>query len=178
MMGPMQAISTCLAKSFALNGRASRQEYWWFLPVGLLLPVLCFIGLEKMFPENYTLLNVAISAVFLFPLIAVTARRLQDTGKHSDTIKTPASALAGFVVSIWAWSKFGDWLNFAFAEIDAPAGFGLLFIAGPVALIILATFLYFLLVGMVTGAPLFGQMLVPSEPGMNKYGPNPLEAHA
>lgn len=29
-MGPLDAIKTCLAKSFQFKGRASRSEFWWF----------------------------------------------------------------------------------------------------------------------------------------------------
>ena len=37
-MRPAEAIPICLVKSFQWKGRASRSEYWWFLPVGIALP--------------------------------------------------------------------------------------------------------------------------------------------
>ena len=30
-MGPVQALKTCLRKSFQFSGRASRSEFWWFM---------------------------------------------------------------------------------------------------------------------------------------------------
>ena len=107
--------------------------------------------------------------------MSVTARRLQDTGEDGHFIKIPAGALFGFILSMWSFDKFTNWLELAFSTIDGPTGFGLVLLAGPVLLIMLSFILYFLFSGLVNGTPMFGQMLIPSQPNPNKFGPNPHE---
>ena len=62
-----EAIKVCLNKFADLNGRARRSEFWWFqLFAYLVSSITCGIG----------------GLVLLIPLLAVTSRRLHDTG-HS-----------------------------------------------------------------------------------------------
>ena len=39
-MGPLDAIKTCLAKSFQFKGRASRAEFWWFACALFIITIL------------------------------------------------------------------------------------------------------------------------------------------
>ena len=62
-----EAIKVCFNKFADFNGRARRSEFWWFqLFAYLVSSVTCGIG----------------GLVLLIPLLAVTSRRLHDTG-HS-----------------------------------------------------------------------------------------------
>gem|GEM_PF-1094145 len=174
-MRPVTAIQTGFRKSLTFSGRASRSAYWWFLPFGFGLPICVYLGLEVWNTEQSMWTHIAVSSLFLLPLISVTARRLQDTGEDGHFIRIPTGALIGFILSAWSISEFSSWLEMVFSTIDGPAGFGLLLIAGPIVLILLSFTLYFLISGLVTGSPMFGQMLVPSQSGPNKFGPNPSE---
>ena len=51
-VGPVQAIKTCLSKSFKFSGRASRSEFWWFvLFIALITLFIPFIaGFMVAFP--------------------------------------------------------------------------------------------------------------------------------
>jgi len=71
------------------SGRARRKEYWMFtlfFMLFLLVPSFIFGVLIGMFP-NYTVLIsggiilVALYFIHLVPALAVTVRRLHDTGK-------------------------------------------------------------------------------------------------
>ena len=62
-----EAIKVCFNKFADFNGRARRSEFWWFqLFAYLVSGITCGIG----------------GLVLLIPLLAVTSRRLHDTG-HS-----------------------------------------------------------------------------------------------
>ena len=95
-MGFGQAISTCLRKYATFQGRARRSEFWWWV---LLLFVIGIITnlLDNVFGTNInysaydTLSSLKISqggwisaivglALFI-PTLAVSVRRLHDTGK-------------------------------------------------------------------------------------------------
>lgn len=65
-MGFVDAIKVCFKKYVDFNGRARRSEYWWWtLFTVLVCIVTCGIG----------------SIALILPSIAVTVRRLHDTGK-------------------------------------------------------------------------------------------------
>ena len=66
-MGFGEAIKVCFSKFADFNGRARRSEFWWFqLFAYLVSSITCGIA----------------GLVLLIPLLAVTSRRLHDTG-HS-----------------------------------------------------------------------------------------------
>jgi uncharacterized membrane protein YhaH (DUF805 family) len=88
------------------------------------------------------------ASVLLLPQVAVTARRLTDTGEPASDIHTPLGAYVVFLGALCL-------ARFSFA------GFGL--VAG--------VFLF----GLFSGASLFGQMAVASQPNVSNPGPNPLE---
>ncbi|MEO1776878.1 MAG: DUF805 domain-containing protein [Pseudomonadota bacterium] len=100
MMGPAEAVGTCLAKFARFSGRASRSEFWWFalfVAVGYLgLAVLdSTLGFDTMgqLPDRMRAQEgfeplfeyrapSPLAGLFLLamalPLIAVAARRLND----------------------------------------------------------------------------------------------------
>ena len=76
MMGFGDAVKTCFQKSFTLQGRASRSEYWWFT----LFMILAQFGL--FFIDS--MLGTPLSIILLGALPAgfcVVVRRLHDLGK-------------------------------------------------------------------------------------------------
>ncbi|MFE9888495.1 DUF805 domain-containing protein [Streptomyces scopuliridis] len=72
------AVHTCLVSKYAtFSGRARRSEYWWF-SVLYLVGTLLLVGVSVAVGE--LLLNVLL--VFLIvPMLAVSVRRLHDTGR-------------------------------------------------------------------------------------------------
>lgn len=82
-----EAINVCFSKFANFDGRARRSEYWWFMLFSTIISsVTCGIG----------------SLVLLIPSLAVTARRLHDTG-HSGWWQLLHLVPFGFIVIlIWA----------------------------------------------------------------------------
>lgn len=64
-----ESVSTCFKKYFVFSGRASRSEFWWFY-------LFCIV----LFPLG----------IFTFiPHLAVTVRRLHDTGRSGFFLLIP-----------------------------------------------------------------------------------------
>lgn len=92
MMGFMDALSTVFRNKYAtFSGRASRSEYWWgYLGYFVVATVLQIVGLVAAIAlssvsEGLAGLAIAVPYLAIFamiiPTIAVTVRRLHDTGK-------------------------------------------------------------------------------------------------
>jgi uncharacterized membrane protein YhaH (DUF805 family) len=174
-MRPAQAIKTCLSKSFQVSGRASRSEYWWFLPFGLALPVVGLLLLRTLWPDSAFTIHLAMASVLLLPQVAVTARRLTDTGEPASDIHTPLGAYVVFLGALCL-------ARFSFAGFDrmieqagSPGGFMIGLVLAPIMLAMLGLVAGVFLFGLFSGASLFGQMAVASQPNVSNPGPNPLE---
>ena len=75
--GPIDAIKTCIKKSFDFRGRASRSEFWWFW---ILVVVVKIATIELIGGEN-NFLAVTWGWFVIFILTSVTLRRLHDTNR-------------------------------------------------------------------------------------------------
>lgn len=115
-MGPVQAIKTCLAKSFQFSGRASRAEFWWFGPLWLVVSLaltnwIMANGKRDDLPINATLAGCLVLCAVAIPLWSVTVRRLHDTGRTGRSltlVPIPFLALvaAFFVLEVVAGTPF------------------------------------------------------------------------
>lgn len=152
----VDSIRTCFQKYFDFSGRASRPEFWWFFlcsfvaqPVlGVFLPGIAFL-------------------VLIAPFLAVSARRLHDTGRSawwltSYLVSGVGSLLlvgAAFALAFAAEEPFSD---FDFETTD------------------LATFILPLLLalaaGLICGILPLVLCALPGTAGPNLYGPDPLSA--
>lgn len=171
-MGPAQAIATGFARSLQFSGRATRTEYWWFLPAGLALPCAALWLLFLLAPEAGFAAGAATVLSALVPLMAVTRRRLADTGAGPVGFEIPTMALVGFLAAIWAIRTLTGWAFGLIDTADGPSGLvvAILWLLGMAVLI--PTLLHQFLTGFVYGTTLFGQMITPSHP--SPYGPNRL----
>lgn len=96
------AISTCLAKYANFEGRASRSEFWWFyLFVYLLNSGHTIFGYIILGELASNIISFSISAVFLFPMIAVTARRLHDIGRSGWWQLIAFTIIGVIVLFVW-----------------------------------------------------------------------------
>lgn len=104
------AIKACFGKYATFSGRARRSEFWWFylflqlvnIPFSIAFFVAYFAALEPVFTAAslgiepdlgdvdwgplvgaYALL-IAVNLVFTIPYLAVSARRLHDTGQTAN----------------------------------------------------------------------------------------------
>lgn len=76
-MNFFQAVGICFTKYATFTGRARRAEYWWFFLFTFLASFLLAIFDEAAGVS----LSGAFSLAVFIPAIAVTARRLHDTGR-------------------------------------------------------------------------------------------------
>ncbi len=69
----VEAIKTCLLKYADFEGRATREEYWWFF-----LAILIGSAITSVLSyKDYTVFSL----VTILPLLAAGARRLHDINK-------------------------------------------------------------------------------------------------
>lgn len=92
-----EAIRVCFSKYAEFNGRATRPEFWWFaLFIALGASALAYLS------EN-------LSSIFLIatllPLLAVGARRLNDTGKSPWLQLYLLIPVAGFIIVGIFWAQ-------------------------------------------------------------------------
>jgi uncharacterized membrane protein YhaH (DUF805 family) len=84
-MGFTEAIISALSKYFRFSGRALRSEYWFFFLFNIIITIIT-VALSDVMNIRYgngneTPLVSIYALLVLFPSLAVTARRLHDTGK-------------------------------------------------------------------------------------------------
>ena len=121
---------------------------------------------------------LVVAGLLAFPLFAVGARRLQDTGEQGRDAILPWGFFARAVLRWELTSYFSAVLDRGFETqnpADGPSGllFGLIYLTAMIASAI--GFAVCAVRFLSNIAPAFGQCLVASEPGPNKYGPNPTE---
>ena len=157
-MGLTEAVSVCFHKYFQFSGRASRSEFWWWtcaVVIMTLMVITVDISVFGVESDTQPVSHVFYLAIF-FPDVSVSLRRLQDVGINPI-----------------------PWL-FLFL------GFGLWTLAGMIAYYSglmpdwFRTNLFDTLLWVELAV--FGISLIislfPSQPGTNKYGPNPHEVPA
>lgn len=127
------------------DGRARRSEFWWYVPA--LLIVAFFVGIPALFLSfipyaPYILAYAFVLAIFT-PTLAVTVRRLHDTGR-----------------SAW-WS-----LGFVASAVYEPVS-----LLAPPGLDALFWFVYIIL--LLYNIVLLVFLALPGSSGDNKYGADP-----
>ncbi|MYB15504.1 MAG: DUF805 domain-containing protein [Chloroflexi bacterium] len=150
----VDSIRTCFQKYFDFSGRASRSEFWWFFlcatiaqwVVGIFLPGILFLLLVS-------------------PFLAVSARRLHDTGRSAwwllsylvSGVAIIVLAVAGFVLAFAGEDIFSEF-DFEDAEF-----------------VTLAVILLFgLLAGLAASLLPLVLCALPGTVGPNRFGDDPL----
>jgi len=77
-----EAIKTCLSKYVAFKGRARRSEYWWFYLFYVVI-YLAGLAIDIAVGNGVPIFAYIAMASLLLPMIAVTVRRLHDTGRSA-----------------------------------------------------------------------------------------------
>lgn len=160
-----QAVRSAFSGYATFSGRARRSEYWWFY----LFTVLVGIGtsvvdsiLDLAFDNELGVVNMLASLALLLPSLAVTVRRLHDTGRTGWWMLLPVVpvivmicvVIGGVLVTLSAaYDGSGS------GGIPSSAIVALLVASGLVTLAAFVTVLVFL--------------CLDSEPRPNKYGPSP-----
>jgi uncharacterized membrane protein YhaH (DUF805 family) len=101
------AVAVCLRKTVQARGRASREEFWYFVLflVGM-GPVVAGLGDAISADVVGYVLTVAYLLLFV-PLITAGIRRLHDTGRGGEWWLW-AFFPAGLIILVVMWSKPGQ----------------------------------------------------------------------
>lgn len=197
--GLWNAFTRAIAKSFDYKGRSTRTEFWGFLLFFYIISLVIeyssgFLVSEsvmsvyqremqlaqdtKDFSHIYAAYDVLVSdpmvilttaaywlymLVMTFPLLAVTVRRLHDTGRTAVSVILGCAAHLAFFVAI------------ALAIVNISSLFTInqvledQMVSDFVAWVLPTLISGFIL--LIVSLYIFVMMLLPSQPGSNKYGP-------
>ncbi len=174
-MSPTNAIAASLKKSFVFHGRIGRSEYLWFLAFSILVLAGCLTicwQLRHIFSFGIT--SLIIVGMMYIPVTSAGVRRLHDVGETGELMLDPLQPSLTLVVLVGLANL---------AVYFAPALLALFFFAliltrglllwiGILILIIAAV------VTLIFFTNTASKLLLPSQPGNNKYGPNPHEVQS
>jgi uncharacterized membrane protein YhaH (DUF805 family) len=137
---------------FDLNGRVSRQEFWYFV----LATFVVYIAAAIIDAVVHTgLLGAVVGLALLLPMTGLGARRLQDTGQNGSLI--------------WVWTIASGIMQ-VIALLTAISGpFGVL----AFLYMFLAVGWLISLVALVVSIALIYFWVQPGTVGPNAYGPDP-----
>lgn len=97
-----QAIASCMSNYFTFSGRATRSEFWWFYLFTVLMSWGASIVGVALYGDGVVFANI-VSLVFMFPSLAVSARRLHDIGRSGWWLLI-AFTIVGFILLIVWWA--------------------------------------------------------------------------
>jgi uncharacterized membrane protein YhaH (DUF805 family) len=113
-MGFSEAVRVALIEKFAtFNGRARRSEYWYFqLFAGVVAGVaMVLMGMNEDSLAVISLVSIVVLALFV-PSLAVTVRRLHDTGRSGwFYLVAFVPIVGGILVFIWTCSRGTEGVN-------------------------------------------------------------------
>lgn len=155
-----EAVKSVLTKYVGFSGRARRSEYWYWTLATILVTIAVALfesALGIRYDDSGPISTVLGLAIFL-PGLAVTFRRLHDTGRSGWWVGGFYLAIIVFVF-VAVTMAFGVGTDVGNAS-SMLAGFGVLTL-----LFFLGLFIYAIVLLIF--------MCQDSHTGPNKYGPNP-----
>lgn len=111
-MTMMEAVSKVLSNYSNFSGRAARPEFWWWVLAFILLQIATSIvdsaiiapllGLDPFAPGTGQPLSLLVTLALLVPYVAVSVRRLHDTGRSGWWFLVGVIPIIGpLVLLIW-----------------------------------------------------------------------------
>ena len=149
-MGPAAAIRTAFYRYATFSGRARRPEYWWFT-LAATLAGLVASAIDDALGLWAEPIGTVVSLALLLPSLAVTWRRLHDTGRSGWRMALMAVGLVPLIAATAVAAMQ--------AAVPTPLFNGLL-IGGAVLTGLAALHILVLL-------------LSPSQAGANRFGTEP-----
>ncbi|MBQ2187578.1 MAG: DUF805 domain-containing protein [Bacteroidales bacterium] len=140
-----EAIKSAFSNYFKFSGRARRSEYWYFYLFNFIVAIV--LSIFTITNKDLKILSDIWSLIILFPSLALTVRRLHDIGKSG-------------------------WYVLLFMLVIILCGF-LMFMAGDNDLMVVAAIEILLMLASIIVFIVW--MCKDSQPGENKWGPNPKE---
>ena len=96
------AVRSVLSKYATFSGRARRSEYWWYVLFYAILAILASIIDSAMGtdPGRTGIVGTILGLALLLPSIAVSVRRLHDTGRSGWWLLLALVPIVGAIVLI------------------------------------------------------------------------------
>ncbi|MCF2906611.1 DUF805 domain-containing protein [Octadecabacter sp. CECT 8868] len=185
MKTPLRAILSETLRFHDLNGRSARGAYLWFFLFWNAVMALGLIAIAKIAPEGS---GLWLSIALLLGLSAFVApagiRRLHDTGQSGGSLFNMFVPSMTFTVVVWlVLTLFEKSVLFGVPAASVTLGetgflLSILFVligyfVIPIGLAIGAGITLFLTFAHISHT--LGQLILPSQPDTNQYGPNPNE---
>ena len=101
-MNFFQAINECFSKYTIFSGKAMRSEYWYWRLFELILAIIAF-RLDKIFfyDKEYGSFSLFLFFFTFLPGLAVSVRRLHDTGKSGWWLLISLTGIGNFLLLYW-----------------------------------------------------------------------------
>ena len=147
-----ESVKTCFSKYAVFSGRAQRSEFWWFFLFSVVSSAIA--GIVPVIGQIYPL-------VLLIPSLAVSARRLHDTGRSAWWLLLYLASILAMGIAF-----VGGLLIWVF-ESERPNDEGAL-----ISLALIAIVSFFIALGCSIAPLIF--CVLPGTVGPNRYGPDPL----
>jgi len=107
----MTAIRTCFSKFVDFSGRARRSEFWFFMLFNVVVQIIASL-IDGIILGGMGILGLVASLGLLLPGIAVSVRRLHDTGRSGWWILIGLIPVVGIILLIvWYVNKGEDGPN-------------------------------------------------------------------
>ncbi|HEX6195588.1 MAG TPA: DUF805 domain-containing protein [Jiangellaceae bacterium] len=103
----MEWYLTVLKKYVIFEGRARRQEFWMFTLVNIIILAALAILMQAV-GNIFTVLYVLYALAVFLPSLAVTVRRLHDTGRSGFWVFISLIPLVGSIILIVFLAIAGD----------------------------------------------------------------------
>ena len=161
-MSPTESVSSVFRNYINFKGRAQRSEFWWFTLFTVIVSVV--LGILGAALPALNILEGIYSLAVLLPSLAVTTRRLHDTGR-------PAWWLLIYLAVFLAW-VIGAIILAISIGIDDPDVLETDFQDWPGYTAYIIACILFSLAGAVTMIVICAQR---GTAGANRYGPDPLQ---
>lgn len=96
---PINAFTCCLKRYAKLSGRACRSEYWYLaLTTGIIGFIVGFVGVLTVGEDVTNNIIRVLQLALLLPSLAVTVRRLHDTGRSAWNLLWAFLPVIGWIV--------------------------------------------------------------------------------
>lgn len=162
----MKWFIKCIKNYITFDGRARRKEYWNFILFTAIFAAIARTADFLLFGMGGVAVFYTLFSLFIFlPNLAVTVRRLHDTGRSGKLVLWYCIAIFawGFAILVVGIPTFAAAMSGSLTS--APVGFLVLFFGGG---LVFTVWSIFFLVWMCLGGT----------PGANKYGPDPKAVEA
>ena len=168
-MTVQESVKQCLWKYADFSGRATRAEFWWWVLLATIGPIVFYGVAGSIYASGdlvdalpFTLSGITFQLLTLFPSLAVTARRLHDLGRSGWL---SLLCYAGICLSSLTWALV------AFLVVDVITSSGDLY--DVISVLGLILFIPVAVTVTAVCAAFVVSLAQQGHAGLNRFGPDP-----